>query len=637
MSLMKFRAIYSSRYNAILLLAGIFLFHAFNNLLWLRMDFTPLHDHLGYHLSAALSIADSSGNIVGLLINGLTYHVINFYPALFHTVMAVSAFIAGRSTVVLIMGNMPFLLLLLVSLYGIGRKMRNPGIGLLAGFILTMYPAIFDLSRFSLPDFALTAMLAAGVCLLMYSEGFSNRRYSLLFGVCLGLGMLTKQIFILFILPPLITVILNEIIEKRGIEEQVIKNIMTAFFIGLVISIYWYIPPLKQLLQQYVQAGFHEKGTICSPDIFGADSLMFYIRKLYQCQMLMYLFIIFLVGARYWLVTKEHGREKILFFASIIGTYLLFLFIYTKEPKTTLPWLIYFALITAAGLLSLRKAWVRTVAICLLVCFSVIQYMEISFSCQFQKPIVDFLHQQYRYPGFSLFRAMGSFKPSDYNRAFSDILVSMPPVQDRQTRVGVFTETMSAGHSMGNCIANFDAFFAAAQLNKWPYQVINPLTVRTPVDYFITPGDKGALSPGNDLLTFTFDLKTLRKFDVDEDRIVGEVLEKNGATLNKLTSLTQSQLIAAVNDLMNMPNLLSVLAANQGLADVLPGKADNRMRRANKQKLIAVFGRHNLTITDTLKDYILKKTLVFPDGSIVSIYQYKHLLLSKKLSASSRR
>ncbi len=634
---MKFRAIYSSRYNAILLLAGIFLFHAFNNLLWLRMDFTPLHDHLGYHLSAALSIADSSGNIVGLLINGLTYHVINFYPALFHTVMAVSAFIAGRSTVVLIMGNMPFLLLLLVSLYGIGRKMRNPGIGLLAGFILTMYPAIFDLSRFSLPDFALTAMLAAGVCLLMYSEGFSNRRYSLLFGVCLGLGMLTKQIFILFILPPLITVILNEIIEKRGIEEQVIKNIMTAFFIGLVISIYWYIPPLKQLLQQYVQAGFHEKGTICSPDIFGADSLMFYIRKLYQCQMLMYLFIIFLVGARYWLVTKEHGREKILFFASIIGTYLLFLFIYTKEPKTTLPWLIYFALITAAGLLSLRKAWVRTVAICLLVCFSVIQYMEISFSCQFQKPIVDFLHQQYRYPGFSLFRAMGSFKPSDYNRAFSDILVSMSPVQDRQTRVGVFTETMSAGHSMGNCIANFDAFFAAAQLNKWPYQVINPLTVRTPVDYFITPGDKGALSPGNDLLTFTFDLKTLRKFDVDEDRIVGEVLEKNGATLNKLTSLTQSQLIAAVNDLMNMPNLLSVLAANQGLADVLPGKADNRMRRANKQKLIAVFGRHNLTITDTLKDYILKKTLVFPDGSIVSIYQYKHLLLSKKLSASSRR
>jgi|GEM_PF-5649919 len=634
---MKFRAIYSSRYNAILLLAGIFLFHAFNNLLWLRMDFTPLHDDLGYHLSAALSIADSSGNIVGLLINGLTYHVINFYPALFHTVMAVSAFIAGRSTVVLIMGNMPFLLLLLVSLYGIGRKMRNPGIGLLAGFILTMYPAIFDLSRFSLPDFALTAMLAAGVCLLMYSEGFSNRRYSLLFGVCLGLGMLTKQIFILFILPPLITVILNEIIEKRGIEEQVIKNIMTAFFIGLVISIYWYIPPLKQLLQQYVQAGFHEKGTICSPDIFGADSLMFYIRKLYQCQMLMYLFIIFLVGARYWLVTKEHGREKILFFASIIGTYLLFLFIYTKEPKTTLPWLIYFALITAAGLLSLRKAWVRTVAICLLVCFSVIQYMEISFSCQFQKPIVDFLHQQYRYPGFSLFRAMGSFKPSDYNRAFSDILVSMSPVQDRQTRVGVFTETMSAGHSMGNCIANFDAFFAAAQLNKWPYQVINPLTVRTPVDYFITPGDKGALSPGNDLLTFTFDLKTLRKFDVDEDRIVGEVLEKNGATLNKLTSLTQSQLIAAVNDLMNMPNLLSVLAANQGLADVLPGKADNRMRRANKQKLIAVFGRHNLTITDTLKDYILKKTLVFPDGSIVSIYQYKHLLLSKKLSASSRR
>ena len=161
--------------------------------------------------------------------------------------------------------------------------------------------------------------------------------------------------------------------------------------------------------------------------------------------------------------------------------------------------------------------------------------------------------------------------------------------------------------------------------------------MRTPVDYFITPGDKGALSPGNDLLTFTFDLKTLRKFDVDEDRIVGEVLEKNGATLNKLTSLTQSQLIAAVNDLMNMPNLLSVLAANQGLADVLPGKADNRMRRANKQKLIAVFGRHNLTITDTLKDYILKKTLVFPDGSIVSIYQYKHLLLSKKLSASSRR
>ncbi len=113
----------------------------------------------------------------------------------------------GVSTDVALMANAVFLAVLMFSVYGIGKRMYGHGEGILAAFLVSVYPIIFSLSRTAYPDFALTALVALNVYLLLLADSFRSRRGSLLLGLGLGLGLLAKWQFIAFIGAPLAYVI----------------------------------------------------------------------------------------------------------------------------------------------------------------------------------------------------------------------------------------------------------------------------------------------------------------------------------------------------------------------------------------------------------------------------------------------
>lgn len=115
----------------------------------------------------------------------------------------------GLSVDVALMGNMLYLFILLFSVYGMGCKMYGRGVGLLAAFAVSAYPILFNLSRTAYPDFALTAMVALSISLLTRVDGFGQRRYSLLWGLSLGLGLLTKWPFLVFVGGPAIYLFLR--------------------------------------------------------------------------------------------------------------------------------------------------------------------------------------------------------------------------------------------------------------------------------------------------------------------------------------------------------------------------------------------------------------------------------------------
>lgn len=113
----------------------------------------------------------------------------------------------GVSTDVALMADAVFLAVLLFSVYGIGRKMFGRGVAVLAAFLVSVYPIIFSLSRSAYPDFAVTALVALSIYLLLFAEDFRSRRGSLLLGLGLGLGLLAKWQFIAFVVGPLVYVI----------------------------------------------------------------------------------------------------------------------------------------------------------------------------------------------------------------------------------------------------------------------------------------------------------------------------------------------------------------------------------------------------------------------------------------------
>ena len=186
-----------------LLLALLSLFHGVNNWLYLSKSVTILGWDQPDHLVRTMVYNDILQQVnMRSLFEVMTWSwnrpPLPWLPALpLYRLFGVSVDVA-------LMGNMLYLFILLFSVYGIGRKMYGRGVGLLAAFAVSTYPILFNLSRTAYPDFALTAMVALSISLLTRVDGFRDRTYSLLWGLSLGLGLLTKWPFLAFVGGPAI-------------------------------------------------------------------------------------------------------------------------------------------------------------------------------------------------------------------------------------------------------------------------------------------------------------------------------------------------------------------------------------------------------------------------------------------------
>ncbi len=170
----------------------------------------------------------------------------------------------GKSDDVAIMGNSVFMVILILSVYGIGKKLHSKWAGLLAAFLVSTTPILFNLSRLPYPDYAVTAMVACTMNWLLRVEGFRHRGYSLLLGLSLGLGMLTKQPFIIFVGPPIAYVFLKSgaardvrtrLTAQRDADAPLAylrDSPLVAALVALVITLLWYTPNKEYVTRFYL-------------------------------------------------------------------------------------------------------------------------------------------------------------------------------------------------------------------------------------------------------------------------------------------------------------------------------------------------------------------------------------------------
>jgi len=158
----------------------------------------------------------------------------------------------GLSSDVAVMVNVFYMGILIAAVYGIGKQLYGRRVGLLAAFLISVFPMTFAMSRYFYMDFALMVMVALSVYLLVRTEGFAHRGYSLLFGFSLGLGMLTKWAFPAFVAPPLIVVLTSSPIwrdiRQRAWPPRVdLRWTLVAGVVSLLASLLWYLANREQV------------------------------------------------------------------------------------------------------------------------------------------------------------------------------------------------------------------------------------------------------------------------------------------------------------------------------------------------------------------------------------------------------
>jgi len=174
----------------------------------------------------------------------------DYYPPLVHLTAAGFYKLFGVSMDVAALSTSLYLVILLLAVYGLGAQRGGPWLGLASAFFISIFPIVFSMSRYLYVDLALTAMVALNLCLLLRTDRFQRRGVSWLYGVSLGLGLLTKWTFAAFTAAPL-----GAILTSPGLVRDALRalrpaawdrrRLLLAGLFALGLTVLWFLPNVE--------------------------------------------------------------------------------------------------------------------------------------------------------------------------------------------------------------------------------------------------------------------------------------------------------------------------------------------------------------------------------------------------------
>jgi 4-amino-4-deoxy-L-arabinose transferase-like glycosyltransferase len=368
------------RLPAPVLLGGLVIAIVALNLWWLELESRPPHWDMAHHLGNSLQYlhAFSLVHPVPFFLGYLYYPPLTYWVA-----DAFYAATGSKATSVAILSNVVWLAVLAFSTFAIGRRLWNARVGWLSvAFVLTA-PMIVSASKEYMLDVPVTAM--AGLCLylLIRSDGFGSRRFSLLFGVAAGLGMLVKWTLPLVLLLPVVqasAVALADARQRHSFGRML--NIAVAALLTLGICGPWYAKNLIKSIGFATQYAGPEGVAQGNPPVRSLESATWYFWNLLDVQLYLLPFLFVLAGLAFCFVRRELAARNLYPLLTVVGTLVMFSLLRHKDPRYTLPMLPALAVV-ATSWLEYVSARARSVIAGVLVVYGVAAFFVISFGAPF--------------------------------------------------------------------------------------------------------------------------------------------------------------------------------------------------------------------------------------------------------------
>jgi 4-amino-4-deoxy-L-arabinose transferase-like glycosyltransferase len=286
----------------------------------------------------------------------------SFYPPLVTCAAGALYFVFPIAPLVAQAVMMGFLGLAMACVYALGRRLAGAETGLWAAFFLGTAPfVVFSLTNFQL-DLPLASMVALALYALVRAEAFAEPRWSLALGVALGLGMLTKPPFAIYVLPPFLWSLWRAIRSPERARR--LGWAAAALSIAAALALPWYGPRLFGLPMQILSRSFKQAAEQQNPEPLTAAGLLYYPRTLpTQFGLLAGLLLVWGL----WAIRRNRASRPLLWLATL-APFAAFSLIQNKNLRYTLPILPAAALVAAIGLGALPvvpRRWIGTAAVLL--------------------------------------------------------------------------------------------------------------------------------------------------------------------------------------------------------------------------------------------------------------------------------
>jgi hypothetical protein len=283
------------------------------------------------------------------------------YPPLYYAVTAAFYALLGPTIDAAQLSNLPAIVLLGLATYGIARFVMEPGSAVLAAMLANFIPLLLWLSRETMLEYWLTAMVAVSLWTLFKSREFSNTKWSLAFGLCCGVGMLTKWTFVIFVALPAVWA-----------ARKHPGNALKASAMAAVVASYWYVPQfytMPQFWRQNAAAAAFERDPSAIP-----QSFLFYMRAMEGSVLFLPLFVSAVLGillvVRSWRTSSPKWTPLAL---CLIGSALGLMLLPSTDPRYAV------GILPAVAVFAAAPFEKRTTAQVVMAAFLVFQHVLVSF------------------------------------------------------------------------------------------------------------------------------------------------------------------------------------------------------------------------------------------------------------------
>ena len=328
---------------------------------WLVADTRPPDNDGSKHVNIGWNFYE------GFRRGDLTYwwRAYSNYPPLAHTVAAVSQLFAGKGAIQTILStNVFFVPLLAAGTYLTGKVAFGRRAGLLAALFALTTPMILSQFHSFMTDPPLTAMVALSVGLLLASDRFGKLGWSAAAGVAMGLGMMTKSPF-----PVFVAGLIPVMLLRGGWRNW--RGVLIAGGLAALIAGPWYLHKWDHLFGattgSVVSQGAVWYNGIGYSDRWTEENFAWYGWNAINNQFYVPLLIFFCIGLAFAVWRWARRREDIGYIPELLVGGFVSWFVISSlvldDPRYSLPALVYVAALGTGWLTSLRRRGVRNAAI----------------------------------------------------------------------------------------------------------------------------------------------------------------------------------------------------------------------------------------------------------------------------------
>ena len=319
---------------------------------WHRIDTRPPLQDEAIRLRASLRCLDDLHLPLAERFSSLALKSFDNSPPLLYLVTIPFYLLAGTDRGAAEMVNVLFVSLMILSVYGIGRRLYTETAGLIAAALLASYPAIVGLSKFYLADVPETAMVTLAVYAALRATSTPRTSRSILLGLACGAGLLATWRFAIYFAGPIAYLLLSS--EKKLLSTSSLaarrRNLLLGGGAAALVAGPWYGVHLPELISSIsgVRWGFPSSTAFLK-------SLLFYPCA-FIAILLLPMTLLFLVGLAATLMRRKAVLLPALW---LLVPMVLLLPVRQKTPRALTPVLPAAALLTAAGISMMRTVPLR--------------------------------------------------------------------------------------------------------------------------------------------------------------------------------------------------------------------------------------------------------------------------------------